>query len=74
MAARVELAPILPKITLTRLLATRPTKVAVGEDEEDRLADGLATLEARFNDAMNACRAAAGGGGARGDRNLRPTH
>ena len=64
-AARVELVSILPKIILSRLLATRPTKVAVEEDEEDCLADGLAALETRFNDNRAACRTVSHGGGAR---------
>ena len=44
MASRVEYVAILPKIIVTRMLATHPTKVSVGEDYEDRLTDGLTAL------------------------------
>ena len=40
-ANKTNLGSILSRIILSRLLATRPTKVAVGEDKEDHLTDGL---------------------------------
>ena len=56
------LAAVLPAITPSKLLAVRPTKVTVGDDNATRLAEGIDALELRLAGAQSTHAAASGGG------------
>jgi hypothetical protein len=60
--AGTTLESILPKITPSRLIGTRPKKVTVGDDEAERLVDGLDALESRIAGAQATHASATGGG------------
>jgi hypothetical protein len=63
--ASTDLESILPKITRSKLIGVRPKKVTVGDDEAERLVDGLDDLESRIAGAQATHALASGEGGCR---------